>query len=112
MNVEELAEALRAGEGAPESVLGEDWAEGRKILDGEVADAGALPGALALAVLEAAVALRRPAAAQLLSASPDREVAKAARRALYRLRSAGVAVTEQPRPLEAPAQSAPTAGKE
>ena len=112
MNVEELAEALRAGEGAPESVLGEDWAQARKLVDGDVADARPLPGELALAVLEAAVALRRPAAAELLSSSTDREVAKAARRALYRLRSAGVAVTERTRPPEPPAPSPAAAGAE
>ena len=103
MNVEELAEALRAGESAPESVLGEDWALARGLLDGEVVDPGALPDELALAVLEASVTMRRPAPAELLSISPDREVAKAARRALYRLRSAGVAVSERARPAEASA---------
>ena len=86
MNVEELARALGAGESAPESVLGEDWAAARKLLDGGTEDVGGLPTDLALAVLEAAVATRRPSAAELLSTSPDREVAKAARRALYRLR--------------------------
>ena len=78
MNVEELAEALRAGESAPESVLGEDWALARGLLDGEVVDPGALPDELALAVLEASVTMRRPTPAELLSISPDREVAKAA----------------------------------
>jgi hypothetical protein len=89
MNVEELAEALRAGESAPESVLGEDWALARRLLDGELADPGVLPDELALAVLAASVTLRRSAPAELLSTSRDREVAKAARRAVYRLRSAG-----------------------
>jgi hypothetical protein len=113
MNVDELAEALRAGESTPESVLGEDWELARKLLDGESIGAGALPADLALAVLEAAVALRRPGPAEMLSASPDREVAKAARRALYRLRSAGVAMTEraahppEPPPPASAAESLP-----
>ena len=89
MNVEELAEALRAEESAPESVLGEDWALARRLLDGGLVDPGALPEELALAVLEASVTMRRPAPAELLSTSADREVAKAARRALYRLRLRG-----------------------
>jgi hypothetical protein len=102
MNVNELAEALRGGESTPESVLGEDWELARRLLDGERIDPGALPPELALAVLEAAVSRRRPGPAEVLSASPDREVAKAARRALYRLRSAGVAVSERVKTPEAP----------
>ena len=109
MNVDELAEALRAGESAPESVLGEDWELARRVLEGETEDAGALPGELALAVLEAAVATRRPRPAELLAASPDREVAKAARRAMYRLRSAGVAVAERGRSPETPPPAQPGA---
>lgn len=112
MNVEELAAALGAGESAPESVLGRDWAAARTLLDGDAQDAGALPTDLALAVLEAAVATRRPPAAELLSNSSDREVAKAARRALYRLRSAGVAVNERPRVPETPAPTPPPATAE
>jgi len=107
MRIEELAQALRAGEGAPDSVLGGDWELARRVLDGTAADAGALPEELALAVLEAGVALRRPAPADLLAASPHRDVAKAARRALYRLRSAGVAVSERPHATEPPPADAP-----
>lgn len=105
MNVEELAEALRGGEAAPESVLGEDWELARRVLSGEAEAAGALPAELALAVLEAAVAMRRPGPAEQLSTSTDREVAKTARRALYRLRSAGVAFPERAPPPEPPASS-------
>jgi hypothetical protein len=107
MNIHELAEALGAGEAAPESVLGEDWELARRMLGGEPVGAEALPAELALAVLEAAVALRRVAPAEQLAMSPDREVAKAARRALYRLRSAGVPIPERDRPAEAPAPGAP-----
>lgn len=107
MNVDELAEELRAGESAPESVLGEDWERARRLLEGEDEDGADLPAELALAVLEAAVTLRRAAPAEKLSTHPDREVAKAARRALYRLRSAGVAVAERVRVPEAPVPATP-----
>ena len=107
MSIEELAHALRAGEGTPDNVLGEDWELARRVLSEGAADAGALPSELALAVIEASVALRRAGPAESLATSPDREVAKAARRALYRLRSAGVAVSERPRPAEAPATDTP-----
>jgi hypothetical protein len=110
MNVDELASALRAGESAPEGVLGQDWELARSVLSGEAA-ADAVPAELALAVIEAAVALRRPGPAEQLSSSGDREVAKAARRALYRLRSAGVSVAERARPPE-PAPGAPATVEE
>ena len=102
MNIDELAEALRGGESAPESVLGGDWDRAQRLLAGEAEDAGALPAELAMAVLEAAVAMRRASPAEQLSTAPDREVSKAARRALYRLRSAGVAIAE---PARAPEQA-------
>lgn len=100
MTIDELAEALRGGEGAPESVLGEDWELAQRLLAGEAVDAGALPAMLAMAVLEAAVAMRRAGPAEQLSNSSEREVAKTARRALYRLRSAGVAIVEPAKPPE------------
>jgi len=102
MTVEELALALRGGEAAPEGVLGEDWEIARGMLERDGEDPGALPAELALAVIEAAVAVRRPGPVELLAGSQDREVAKAARRALYRLRSAGVAMTERARSAQAP----------
>lgn len=102
MNIDELAEALRGGESAPENVLGEDWEPAQRLLAGETVDAGALPAELAIAVLEASVAMRRAGPAEQLSASSDREVAKAARRALYRLRSAGVAIAEPQKAAEPP----------
>ena len=60
----------------------------------------------ALAVLDAAVAARDAERVEALAASPDRAVAKAARRALYRLRSAGVA-THAPGPVAAPPAAEP-----
>jgi len=112
MTVDELTEALRAGVSAPEGVRGEDWELARKLLDGTSVDPVALPAELALAALEAAVALRRPGPAELLSVSPDRNVAKAARRTLYRLRSAGVAVTERARAPEPAPAAEPSPGAE
>ncbi len=44
MNIDELAEALRGGESAPENVLGEDWEPARRLLAGETVDAGRAPG--------------------------------------------------------------------
>jgi hypothetical protein len=108
MTTDELAQALRGGEAAPEGVLGSDWDNARQVLAGQ-ADAAALPSALALAVLEVAVANRTPGPAERLSGSADREVAKAARRALYRLRSAGVAI---PPPERVAARSLPAAKPE
>jgi len=61
-----------------------------------------------LATLEAAVAARDAARVEALAASPDKAVAKAARRALYRLRSAGVA-THAPEPREQPRAPEPEA---
>jgi len=108
MITEDLAQALRGGEAAPEGVLGRDWDNARQVLAGQ-GEAAALPPALALAVLEVAVDNRTPGPAERLSSAGDREVAKAARRALYRLRSAGVAVTP---PERAPARVSPSAEPE
>lgn len=54
-----------------------------------------LPKPLALAVLEAAVRARETKIPEALSTSPMREMAKAAKKALYRLRSLGVAVPQK-----------------
>lgn len=62
----------------------------------------ALPEVLALAVLEAAARAKRVDLAAALQESSNRALAKGARRALYALRSAGVAVPERPKP-QAPA---------
>jgi hypothetical protein len=61
-----------------------------------------LPKPLALAVLEAAVRARETRIPEALSASPTWEMAKAAKKALYRLRSLGVPVPQK-------AESAPVA---
>lgn len=65
-----------------------------------------LPAALALAVLRAAVAAGRADLLAAAGASPSKEVAKEAKRALHLLRSRGVAVPEVPRQAPAPPPAA------
>jgi len=60
----------------------------------------ALPEPLALAVLEATVKAKRIELAAALQESAVKGLAKAARKALYSLKSAGVAVPERSRPAE------------
>jgi hypothetical protein len=91
-----LGEALVRGAEVPEGVQATDWENARAVLAG-AGDAASLPRDLALAILEAAVLGRSPGAAERLSGDARKDVAKAARRALYRLRSAGVAVSEPER---------------
>jgi hypothetical protein len=62
------------------------------------ADVEALPELLALAVLEASVRARSPELSAALGGSRRKELARAARRALYKLRSAGVEVPEPTAP--------------
>lgn len=70
------------------------------------AEVEALPGPLALAVLEAQVRAKRPELASALASSAHKELAKAAKRALYQLKSTGVAV---PEPATKPVEAAPSA---
>ena len=100
-----LGEALVRGGEAPEGVKAADWENARAVLSG-AGDAASLPQDLALATLEAAVLDRKPTAAERLSGEARKNVAKAARRALYRLRSAGVEVAE-PEPTGATSPVAP-----
>jgi hypothetical protein len=106
MTTDDLARALRSEGGVPEGVDPGQWEDARRVLSGEGAP-GALSSPLALAVLEAAVWARSAAVAQGLAASSNREVAKAARRALYRLRSAGVVVAEKEPSPRRPGPAAP-----
>ncbi|MBX5482742.1 MAG: hypothetical protein IRZ16_13015 [Myxococcaceae bacterium] len=63
----------------------------------------ALPEPLALEVLDAAVKARSATLAEKLSTSPNKALAKAAKKALYRLRSMGVAIPEKrSEPVAAP----------
>jgi hypothetical protein len=90
-----VLEALEAGGGAELGFSNEEVERARGLRG--ASDAGAvesLPEPLALAVLEASVKRRAPALAEGLANSSKKELAKAAKKALYRLRSSGVAVAE------------------
>ncbi|NRD68718.1 hypothetical protein HRD49_44085, partial [Corallococcus exiguus] len=103
-----LLDALRAGTPLP-AFPEADVAQARKLADdvGSATPAAveALPEALAGAVLEAAVLAGQVALPEALSASSVKPLAKAAKKALYRLRSRGVTPAEAPR--EAPMAPAP-----
>jgi hypothetical protein len=110
-----LLDALRAGTPLPSFPA--DAVEAARALARDVGSATApaveaLPEALAAAVLEAAVLEGRPALAEALSGSAVKPLAKAAKKALYRLRSRGVAVAEAPRPPPAEAPRAAPAAPE
>lgn len=110
-----LLDALRAG--TPLPAFPSEAVEAARVLARDVSAATPaavepLPEALAAAVLEAAVLEGLPALPEALSNSKVKPLAKAAKKALYRLRSRGVAVAEAPRPAApeapraAPAQEA------
>jgi hypothetical protein len=110
-----LLDALRAG--TPLPTLPADAVESARALARDVGQATAaaveaLPEALAAAVLEATVLEGQPALAEALSGSAVKPLAKAAKKALYRLRSRGVAVPEAPRPTPAQAPRAATPAPE
>ncbi|MBN9683939.1 MULTISPECIES: hypothetical protein [unclassified Corallococcus] len=104
-----LLDALRAGTPLP-AFPEADVARARRLADdvGAATPAAveALPEALAGAVLEAAVLAGQVALPEALSASPVKPLAKAAKKALYRLRSRGVT------PAEAPREAAPAPAPE
>jgi hypothetical protein len=123
MTAPSLRELLRTQASAPEGQDAGTWETARAVLLGEAPPAAAegLPEPLLLALLEALVEERRTAAVEALAASTDKHTAKAARRAQYRLRSAGVATRSpghappppapQPEPaLELPSLVAPPDG--
>ncbi|WP_309893902.1 hypothetical protein [Archangium sp.] len=98
-----LLDALRAGTPLPD--FAPDAVQRARSLAGEPSTASAeavtaLPEPLALAVLEGTVLAGTPTLAEALAASSDKALAKVAKKALYRLRSRGVAVSEQPRSTE------------
>lgn len=103
-----LFDALRSGaplpDFAPEAV-----AQARTLAqDAAAAPAAAveaLPPPLAEALLEGAVLAGSIALPEALSRSHVKPLAKAAKKALYRLRSKGVAVPEAPRPEPEPAKA-------
>ncbi len=89
----------------PEGQDGQAWAMARAVLHGQTdaQAAEALPEPLLLALLDACVEERLAAPVEALSASRAKGVAKAARRAQYRLRSAGVATQRPAVPAQPPA---------
>jgi hypothetical protein len=96
-----LLDALRAGTPLPD--FASDAVQRARSLAGEPSTASAetvaaLPEPLALAILEGTVLAGSPTLAEALAASSDKALAKLARKALYRLRSRGISVSEQPRP--------------
>ncbi len=76
--------------------------------DAAAEEVSSLPEPLALAVLEAAVAARALPLVEALAESPHKPLAKAGKKALYRLRSQGVAVPERAASSPAPATHAST----
>ena len=96
-----LAQTLRQSAQAPEGEAPEAWKTARAVLLGETAPeaAEALREPLLQALLEALVEERRTGPLEVLAASAHKPTAKAARRAQYRLRSAGV---QTQRPVAAP----------
>lgn len=73
------------------------------------ADVESLPAELAEAVLEVCVQKRAVALADVLAGSPNKPIAKAAKKALYRLRSAGEAIPEK-KPVAPPPPAATATG--
>lgn len=100
-----LFEALRSGAPLPE--FAPEAVEQARTLAKDPATAAreaveALPPTLAEAILEGAVLAGSTVLPEALSQSSVKPLAKAAKKALYRLRSKGVAVAEAPRPAPEP----------
>ena len=110
-----LLDALRAGTALP-GLPPEDLERARR-LAAEPATAppeqvGTLPEPLALALLEGSVQAGHPALAEALAGSAPKPLAKAAKKALYRLRSRGVATAGPTRPPEPTPTRAEASGPE
>jgi hypothetical protein len=101
--------ALLAGDELPFPADAREAAQGlaRAPESAQPAALEALPEPLALAVLEAAVRAQATALPEALAASSNKALAKAGKKALYRLRSSGVAVESPARPVEPAPQAAP-----
>ncbi|HEX4622231.1 MAG TPA: hypothetical protein VH208_11750, partial [Myxococcaceae bacterium] len=91
-----LLDSLLAGAPVdfPTDVADRARALAKKPAQATAKDVAALPETLALAVLESAVRERLPALAEALAAAPHKALAKAGKKALYQLRSLGVAIAE------------------
>ncbi|MGO8970333.1 MAG: hypothetical protein ACLQDQ_12265 [Myxococcaceae bacterium] len=113
MRTPSLAHTLRTTAAPPEGQDGQAWATARAVLRQEASPAAAeaLEEPLLSALLEALVEERLAGPVDVLAASSAKHVAKAARRAQYRLRSAGVA-TRSPAPKAQVASPPPEAAAE
>jgi hypothetical protein len=110
-----LLDALRAGTpvpGFPSDVVERARSLAAEPASAPPADVEALPEPLALALLEGSVLAGQPTLAEALAASGNKGLAKAAKKALYRLRSRGVEVAEPPRPSATEASPPMTVGPE
>jgi hypothetical protein len=108
-----LVDALLEQGSAVPGFVAEDVARARALASDLEASAPSelesLPEELALAVLESAVRSRDPRLPEALASSSRKALAKAGKKALYRLRSLGVAVPEKkvdPPPAASPAAAA------
>ncbi|WNG15707.1 hypothetical protein [Cystobacter fuscus] len=105
-----LLDALRAG--TPLPGFPSDAVERARPFAAEPASAPpalveSLPEPLALALLEGSVQAGQPALAEALAGSAHKPLAKAAKKALYQLRSRGVPLAPPTRPAEPARSSAP-----
>ncbi len=94
-----LAQALLADERPPAGIDAEQFQRARQLAQSiesaSPSDVEALSEPLAAAVLEASVRSRDPKLADALSSSARKAIAKAAKKALYQLRSLGVSTPER-----------------
>ncbi|SEL96167.1 hypothetical protein SAMN05444354_11046 [Stigmatella aurantiaca] len=104
-----LFEALRTGAALPDfpaEAVTQARALAQDVAGAPASAVEALPAPLVEALLEGSVLAGSPALAEALSQSGVKPVAKAAKKALYRLRSRGIAVAEAPRPPAEPPRAA------
>ncbi len=103
-----LAQSLLEDDALPAGFDAEELQRARRLArsipSASASDVESLPEPLALAVLEASVRSRDPRLADELSSSGRKAIAKAAKKALYQLRSLGVSTPER---TEASATPAP-----
>ena len=110
-----LLDALRAGTsmpGFPSDAVDRARSLAAEPGSASPSDVEALPEPLALALLEGSVLAGSPALAEALAGSGNKGLAKAAKKALYRLRSRGVEVAAPARPSASEASRPTVAGPE
>ncbi len=111
-----LAQSLLEDEALPSGFAAEELQRARRLArsipTASASDVESLPEPLALAVLEASVRSRDPRLADELSSSGRKTIAKAAKKALYQLRSLGVSTPERTETSAAPAPAPVVVGDE